>query len=326
MNCGLGNNGGSNTIIKSANSLKKLGNDVKIIDTGKNQNTWSKLEIDHLIIKDISQIPKYDIIIGTGFNTIFSTIKINEEICKNKLFWIRGWETWKFSEDDIVKKIMNNDIVKIVNSICLKNKLKKYNIDSYIIRPGNDLNLYKDLNIRNKSKIIIGGLYNLKHQKIKRMDWIFESVKVLKNKFNNIELWMMGNDKISNLGAIDKYYHSPNEKEKLNFYNNIDIWLAPTSQEGLHLCPQEAMLCGCLVIGTNAEMSGIQDYLINNETGIVSENNIQSFIDNCIKVVKEKNKYKIITNNGKNKIIELGDREKNMTEFLILVKNIFSII
>ena len=50
---GCGNNGGTLTLFKSANTLSKLGHDVKIIDSGKNQNTWFKLNVPHIIIKDI---------------------------------------------------------------------------------------------------------------------------------------------------------------------------------------------------------------------------------------------------------------------------------
>ena len=34
INCGLGNNGGTQTIVRSANTLRELGHDVFIIDPG----------------------------------------------------------------------------------------------------------------------------------------------------------------------------------------------------------------------------------------------------------------------------------------------------
>ena len=38
--------------------------------------------------------------------------------------------------------------------------------------------------------------------------------------------------------------------------------------EGLHLPPAEAMMTECAVVGTEAELSGIQDYIIPDETGL----------------------------------------------------------
>jgi glycosyltransferase involved in cell wall biosynthesis len=52
--------------------------------------------------------------------------------------------------------------------------------------------------------------------------------------------------------------------------------------------PAEAMLTECPVVGTNAEMSGMQDYLIHEKTGLVSENNIESFIQNVERLYKNK--------------------------------------
>ena len=42
ISSGLGNNGGSNTCILSANTLTDLGHDVTILDSGKNKNDWWK--------------------------------------------------------------------------------------------------------------------------------------------------------------------------------------------------------------------------------------------------------------------------------------------
>ena len=43
---GLGNNGGSLTLIKSGNTLQDMGHEIYFIDSGKNKHTWEKLEVD----------------------------------------------------------------------------------------------------------------------------------------------------------------------------------------------------------------------------------------------------------------------------------------
>ena len=74
VNCGLGNNGGSHTIVQSANTLQHLGHDVTILDSGKNKYNWSKLNVKHLIGK-IEDVKDSDVIIGTGVKTFESTSK-----------------------------------------------------------------------------------------------------------------------------------------------------------------------------------------------------------------------------------------------------------
>jgi glycosyltransferase involved in cell wall biosynthesis len=314
MNVGLGNNGGSLTIIKSANELYKLGHDVFIIDTMKNKCSWESLLTPHIICKNNSDIPNADIIIATGFKSWKHTINLNYNHGK-KYVWVRGWEIWNSSESNIINILSNNNIIKIVNSICLQNKLKTFNINSTIIRPGNDLNIYYPMNLRDKKNIIIGGLYHTKH-KTKRSNWILKTIQKLKKKYNNIKLYMIGSNKNPNIQIIDKYISQPNNKEKNIFFNNIDIWLAPSNLEGLHIIPQEAMLTECPVITTNALMSGTQDYIDHNINGYISENNINSFINFVDKLYNEKNKRIKFGKNARNKIISLGDRKYNMKKLV----------
>ena len=105
MNCGLGNQGGSLTIIRSVNTLVELGHEVFIIDTGKNQHTWTPLKAKHIIVKDLSVIPNADVVIATGFKTVPSTLSLPTR-CGIKAHYLRGWELWQMSEDQIVNKIL----------------------------------------------------------------------------------------------------------------------------------------------------------------------------------------------------------------------------
>lgn len=319
-NTGLGNGGGSQTLVRSANVLSELGNDVKIIDSGKNQHTWNKLEVEHKIIKNENDIPSADIVISTGFKSVSLTLKLPKR-CGKKLVWIRGWEKWIFDENKIVESILKQPIIKVVNSIGLQNKLKTYAVDSYVIHPGNDLDDFSSLNIRKNDKIIIGGLCHDKHRKIKRVDWVLETYRKLKEKYSNLELWMMGNCNLQPYDSklIKKYFKQPSIEDKNLFYNNIHIWLATSELEGLHIVPQETLLTECSVVGTKAPLSGTQDYLINGETGIISENNLKDFTKCVERLITDKKLREKLGKSGREKIIELGDRQYNMKKFIELM-------
>jgi len=319
-NTGLGNGGGSSTLVKSSNILYSLGHNIIVIDSGRNQHTWTKLNVEHRIIKSINDVPNSDIVISTGYKTVLQTVKLPER-CGKKLIWMRGWELWQMSEENIIKKVLKSPLIKVVNSFCLIDKLKKYGVDSYLIRPGNNLNDFNNLNIRNKNKIVLGGLFNIKH-KTKRSDLIIKIAQKLKLKYSNIELHMFGNHKNQNTSMIDKYISQPSIKEKNKFYNHIDIWLSTSILEGLHITPQEAMLCGCVVIGNNSELSGTKDYLIDNKTGLLCSNTKDDFIENIEKLIIDKNLREKLGKNGRNKIIELGDRKYNMEKFVKLMEKI----
>jgi glycosyltransferase involved in cell wall biosynthesis len=311
---GLGNNGGSLTLIKSGNTLTQMGHDVTFIDSGKNQHTWVPLLAKHKIVRSKNQIPIADFIIATGYKSVIETL-ISPLSAGVKCHWIRGWETWQYSEDKIVKDILQTQTVKLVNGICLQKKLKSYGIDSYLVRPGYDFDSISPLNIRNKKEeIILGGLNKQgRHANSKRTAWLFETAKVLKRKYGDkIKFWMFGMDALPSTTVVDHYVKNPTSKEKNRIYNNVDIWMAPSMLEGLHMPPAEAMITECAVVGTNAEMSGTEDYLVHNETGIVTNNDVVSFIKGVEKLVLDKKSRTIFGRNGRVKILGIGNRVMNM--------------
>lgn len=318
---GLGLNGGSITVISCANTLSELGHEVIVVDRMKNQCIGFPLKVEHKIIKNINEFPECDIVIATDYKSVDSTLKIPYNKCKLKVHYMRAWESWVMSEKKIIDNILKTSLIKIVNGICLKNKLEKYNIDSYLIRPGNDINDFNNLNIRNKNKIIIGGLYHIKH-KTKNSNLIVEIANKLKKKYKNIKLYMFGTPNNPNNIIIDKYLKQPSIKEKNEFYNEIDIWLATSELESLHIVPQEALLSGCCVIGNNSEMNGTKDYLIDKETGLLCSNNKNDFVKKIELLINNKELRNKLSEKGRKKIIELGSRKENMKGFIKLMEKL----
>lgn len=312
---GLGNNGGSSTLIKSGNTLVDLGHDVTFIDSGRNQHTWTELKAKHIIPNKNEEIPSADFIIATGYKSVALTTEAPERFGK-KAHWIRGWETWQMPEDKIVSSILKAPTIKMVNSICLQNKLKEYKTDSKIIRPGYDLDELYPLDIRGQEDFIIGGLYTKgKHERIKRTTWIFSVFTYMKQRGYKVKLWMIGNDENSNR-IVSKYFFRPSKEEKNLFYNSIDLWLAPAMQEGLHMPPAEAMMTECPVVSTNAPMSGTQDYMVHGSTGFVSKNTIDSFTKCVETLYHDRKSRKQMGINARKKIESLGDRKSNMNKLI----------
>jgi glycosyltransferase involved in cell wall biosynthesis len=309
---GLGNNGGSSTLIKSGNTLVDMGHDVLFLDSGKNQHTWSPLKAKHMIFRSNEKVPSADAIIATGYKSVATTCSSPDRFGL-KLHWIRGWEIWQMPEEQIVKQILHAPTIKLVNSICLQNKLKTYNVKSKIIRPGYDLNdLYFDNSRSNLPPLILGGLCTQdKHEHIKRPSWIFKTYNQLKKEGYDVKLWMFGNESQPKK-YVDKYLQRPSMIEKNWFYNHINIWLAPAMLEGLHMPPAEAMMTQCPVVSTNASMSGTQDYMDHETNGLVSENNIESFISSVKFLCSHHSKRSEMGKQARRTIENIGDRTKNM--------------
>ena len=318
FNTGLANNGGSFTLIRSANTLLEYGIDVKVIDSGQNQHTWSTLFTDHIIVRDSKEFPYADVVIATGMKSIESTLNCSSPV---KIHWIRGFETWVYPEDKLIKILKESETIKIVNSICLEKKLRSYKIGSYLIRPGYDFEDYYPRNLRNDKKIILGGIYNEgSKRKTKRVDWIFQCFSALKDRYKNIELWMYGSESQPNNNLVSYYKKDANEAEKNYIYNNVSIWLSPSCLEGLHIPPAEAGLTECCVVGTEAEMTGTQDYLTHNVTGLTSKDDVDSFTKMVEYALVSKELRWTLGKNLRTNIISLGDRKDNMYKLVELMK------
>jgi L-malate glycosyltransferase len=311
VNCGLGNNGGSHTIVQSANALTILNHDVIIIDNSKNSYTWDELRTKHVIVKNSKDVPSADVVIATGYKTV-SHVEGLPKRCGIKAHWIRGWETWQFPEDKIVGTILNTPLVKLVNGFGLQEKLKSYGFESYLVRPGNDLNLFTPMKTREtRPEIVLGGLYHSKH-KTKRSDWAVAISRQLRKKYPMVRLFLFGATNLPVSVKVDHYVLQPTQHIKNIFFNTIDIWLATSELEGLHIVPQEAMLTECPVVTTDAPMAGTKDYIENEVTGLISKNDVFSFT-NCVeRLVKDGTLRMEIGRRGRQKILEMGNRVENM--------------
>lgn len=322
-NVGLGNNGGSSTLIKSGNTMVDLGHEVYFVDSFKNKHTWTELKAKHIIIKNEKSLPDSDVIIATGYKSTAYTI-LAPKRCGIKFHWIRGWETWQMPEDQIIRNIIKIPTIKLVNSLGLYNKISKLS-RTYIVRPGYDFDeIYPLENVRNHNKYILGGLYSVSRQgQRKRSDWLFKTFYWFKTHgYKDAELWLFGMDAPPEKGVYTKYFRNPSKEEKNYFYNSINVWMATSELEGLHIPPAEAMLTECAVVGTDAEMAGTSDYLIHYDTGFVSPNNLIDFGQYTQRLLDDPILCKRFGKNGREKILELGSRKENMKKMVSLFRSL----
>lgn len=230
---GLGNNGGSRTLIKCAETLQQLGHEV-ILVSPSNRYSWHKISV-----KVQSAIPKKcDAIVATGFASVKSTVG---HPAKRKFYYIRGFERWQASEEKLIKSYKSLNC--IVNSEWLQGYFRKKKISCRLVYPGLDFDdFYIDPNIEREHSL--GGLFSKKH-KTKRHDDILQ----------------VGERVGCKPVLLNRDLVHPTPKQLRKFYSRIKIWMAPTELEGLHNCPMEASLCGCALVATDHARNGMHDYL-----------------------------------------------------------------
>ena len=321
MNCGLGNNGGSQTIVQSANMLSELGNDVSIIDSGRNKHTWNKLKVKHIIIKDISHCPKCDVIIGTGIKTFDNVVRCKK--ADRKFHWIRGWETWQIPHKRMLDMFKSKPQVNLLtNGTGIRNILKQSGLKSKIQLAGLDNCIQNVTHDYKKSDVLrIGGLINTRH-KTKQTNYILKVFKYLKNILDNVELYTYGNEILKSKVFSDHHHcYNPTVKLKNKIYRKVDFWLSPSISEGFHIPPAEYMLTGGVVVGVKHPLNGTDQYLKNNNSGFTCDDNWRTMADIIINNFQNYELLNEYGNNAYNTILhDIGSRRTNMKKFIKILK------
>jgi len=290
LKVGLGNNGGSKTLIRCAETLKELGTDV-LIASQSNKYTWGKIKVPI-----VSALPKTDVIVATGFGSVKSTVQSSSP---KKFYYIRGFETWQASEKQLLSSFRS--LKCIVNSEWLVQYFREKKLHCDLVYPGLDFDLYpQKVPIIGRDNVI-GGLFHEKHQTKRHVD-VIEIASRLECKCI----------------LLNRDIKNPIPEHLADFYNSVKVWVAPSELEGLHNCPMEASLCGCGVVATDHARGGTRDYTISDENCLkYKSRDLEQATEQTRRLLEDDE----LRGDLQHKMSELlhnkiGDRKKNMTKMM----------
>lgn len=302
LNSGLGNNGGSRTLLKTQETLESLGHECNILAT-IDKFTWFKHK------KIISEIPENtDAIIATACTTVDSTHTFS---VKKKAWYIRAHETWAMNEKNLIKKYKSG-LHNICNSNALKYQLEQYGIKSDVIYQGIDFEKWYDAKLRANNKIKIGCLHTTQPRK-RWVDFV-ELANIL--GFNDYEYVGIGSSKPKET-FLTKFICNGSSDDLKDLYSSCHIWFAPTNNEGLHNVPMEAALCGCLIVCSDAPLNGmIKDYADNETAMIYNYGDIRQ----AAELIRNPN-WSLIPKMQNNIKTNIGSRKQNVQKLITLLQS-----
>ncbi len=316
QNVGAGNNGGTSSLFHSANVLSKLGHHVNVVSDIENRFTWFKLDGPRFIYTHKDDYPDADVIMATGVGSVDRVLRV-PKAKGAKFWWIRAHETWITRSEDLFPRYKNPRIGKMVNSECLRGFIwKETGVNATVMRPGLDFDVFRPTRKRDwkgKGDIVLGSLYTERPSKrFKQVPYI---VAGLRSKGIGCRLKLFGTWEEPISLDFDEYLEKPLPDRLSRFYNDIDFWLAPSRTEGLHIPPQEAMLCGCVVIGAVGELNGMNDYIEDGVTGFLVKHPDEA-IGILVRFAEDEDGFREkvveVSNAGTKKIKSFGDRGFNM--------------
>ena len=244
---GLDLNGGSRTIVKSAETLIQLGHEVSICAT-HNKYTWGKVPN---LVRSVTE--NTDALVAVSCKDVKNVLK---HPCKRKHWWMRGIETWAMPEEKLLERASRISV--IVNAGHLKEWLLKRGVKSQLCFAGLDLSLWETPSSRQKNnRVRIGCLYHSRHL-TKRWSDFAKLAEALGR--TNYEYVGFGVGKPNDVSWLADYKDQPSVDRLIHLYQSCDIWFAPTTSEGFHNVCAEASLCGCLALCNTSRHSGMADY------------------------------------------------------------------
>lgn len=238
------------------------------------------------------------------------------------IFSIHGhFDKWSVNNNYLIKKIFlyifkKNFIHSSGLQISSHNELKESriflnekNIKFFLISNGVEVNndqsylKKKDFDC-NKIKLLFFGRIHYK----KGINLILEALKELTDYNRNYSLTIVGPSDEAYLKKIHNLINSLNlnsyvsilepvfdDMQKINIFNNHDIFLLPSYEEADSIALKEALACGVpAVISKQCRLNDVEDY----HCGVIIENNRSEDLTLAIKKMSNKNLINIMSKNS----------------------------
>ena len=251
-NCGLANNGGSQTIIRTAEELCRAGH-YAVIVTRVCGYTVNKHEAE--IVDCIpDDIDAFDAVINVSAWEIEHTLSLKH---RNAYWWLRSWEDYVAGVDI---RYYIKQIPMLVNSVGLQDKLLSYGVDSKYVPQGIEFDFWKP-STGKPAKPRIGFLADKRAGKNTR-----DALKVADKMGTRFNYAAVGLSRTIDSETREEIkargiplLEDLNRYRMRDFYSLCNVWLQTSESEGLCNMAMEAALCNCLIIA-NSKMSGVADY------------------------------------------------------------------
>lgn len=232
--------------------------------------SWIKLDskikkINGKSKKINDEIKDVEIAIATSVETAQYTKKLFSG--KKLAYFIQDYETWGNNSDEYVISTYNLGFKNIVVSNWLKQIVDKNTKEpSVLIKNPIDTNIYKQINIERFNHSIAFLYHKDEHKGLK---YSIEVVKLLKDKYPDLKVYSFGAcPKGDDLPDFVDYKKDASQKETVDIYNNANVFICSTIDEGYGLTGLEAMACGCVLC--SSDYKGVHEYAIDNKNALLS--------------------------------------------------------
>lgn len=201
-----------------------------------------------------------------------------------KINLIQGYEIWDGNIDLVEESYKYENVKHVVITNYLMEKVllanPKANV-SLIFNAIDEKKFYVSKSIDQRDPFSIAMLYSSKNN-VKGSQYGIEGLIEIKKEFPQLKVDIFGvEERPKTLPEWMNYLRQPSNLNKV--YNDNAIFLSPSLTEGWALPPAEAMMCGCLFVGT--DISGHEAYLHEEHSVIIQPKSVNSIVDSLRNVL-----------------------------------------
>lgn len=253
-----------------------------------------------------------DVVIATAWPTAYDVAKLSIKKGK-KFYFIQDYEVWDDKDKGEASYKLN--LNKIVIADWIKKRIADLGIDTSkipTVNNGIDYSVYERKRSYNNSEEFRFLILD-HHLEKKGVKYGIEVYEKIKNRFPKVTLKMFGMKRSAFVPDYAEYYENPTRAELVNLYNESDIFLFPSIEEGWGLTVIEAMASGCAIVGTN---TGCLLEIGKDKCNCMKSNpkDVDSMVENVIEIMKNDKLFFKLVQQGKETAKNL-DWNKSVVQF-----------
>ena len=180
-------------------------------------------------------------------------------------------------------------------------------IKTNLFTPRNKVEARQKCNLPTNKKLILFGSVKITDKR-KGIDYFIESCKILAEKHpelvNNLGVAVYGkeSEQLKSLVPFQVYAldYISNEKELVNVYNAVDLYVTPSLEENLPNTIMEAMACGIPCVGFN--VGGIPEVIDHLHNGYVADYKSAEDFANGIHWTLSESEYQSLSEEARRKV------------------------
>ena len=192
--------------------------------------------------------------------------------------------------------LTNQEIINIPNPI-----------NTNLFKPRNKQEARKKCNLPTDKRLILFGSAKITDKR-KGIDYFIESCKILSQKYPELQeelgvvVYGKDSEQLKPLVPFQVYplNYISNEKELVNIYNAVDLFVTPSLEENLPNTIMEAMACGTPCVGF--QVGGIPEMIDHLHNGYVAEYKSAEDFANGIHWALSESEYKVLSEEAYRKV------------------------